>query len=480
VSGTVSKKTASGMRQLLPLPYGALGRARRDPLGFLMDGWREHGDVFRYRLGPLVFHLVAHPDHVKHVLLDNAKNYPRSWYYGRIKVVVGDGLVTTEGAPWRRLRRMVQPSFHHEKVRALAGVMTNAIVAMRVRWGEHATDGRPVNVEHEFMELTLRIVGRALLSIDLGGKFDRIGPALTTCLAFGEHRVNNLLGMPVSVPTPRNLRYRKAVRAIDEIVYAIIADRRRTPGKETGDLLSLLMAVRDDETGEGLSDRELRDQLFTFIAAGHETTAVALTWTIYLLSQYPEAAARLAGEIAEVLGQRTPTADDLPRLAYTRRVIEESLRLYPPVFALIRDAQEDDEIGGYHIPARSTVILSPYVTQRHPGVWPDPATFDPDRFLPDRSAGRSRFAWFPFLGGAHQCIGQEFAMMEAVLVVAMLAQSYRFRLAPGAVVEPGPVLSLRPRFGMSMTIYPTAQDSDKSVTIRDDATSGHPGCGFAG
>ena len=198
-----------------------------------------------------------------------------------------------------------------------------------------------------------------------------------------------------------------------------------------------------------------------------------------LLTQHPEAAERLASEVAQVLGQKTPTADDLPRLAYTRQVVEESLQLYPPVFALIRDAHEDDEIGGYHIPARSTVILSPYVTQRHPGVWPDPATFDPDRFLPDRSAGRSRFAWFPFLGGAHQCIGQEFAMMEAVLVVAMLAQSYRFRLGPGAAVEPGPVLSLRPRFGMSMTIYRTAQDSDKSVPVRDDVTAGHPGCGFA-
>ncbi len=192
----------------------------------------------------------------------------------------------------------------------------------------------------------------------------------------------------------------------------------------------MLLAVRDEETGEGLTDRELRDQILTFIGAGHETTAVALAWTIYLLCRHPEADDRLRAEVAEVLGGRTPTAADLPRLAYTRRVIEESLRIYPPVYAVVRDAVADDEIGGFHIPARSMIILSPYVTHRHPEFWPDPEAFDPDRFLPDRSAGRPRFAWYPFLGGPHQCIGQEFAMMEMILTIAMLAQAFRFRLRP--------------------------------------------------
>jgi cytochrome P450 len=456
MSSTVARKTAPGLRQLLPLPYGQMARVRRDPLGFILDGWRRYGDVFRHQFGPLVFHLVSHPDHVKHVLLDNQKNYPRSWYYGRIKPVVGEGLVTTEGAAWRRLRRMVQPSFHHQRVAALAGVMTDAIDAMRRRWREHAEGGRPLDLSVEFLELTLRIVGRALLSIDLGGKADPLGPSFTTAIEYGEHRINNLLALPLAVPTPKNLRYRRAIRTIDTVVFDIIA-RRRAAGRDTGDLLSMLLATRDEENGEGLSDRELRDQLFTFISAGHETTAVALTWTFYLLSRHPEADRRLRAEVADVLDGRTPTVEDLPRLEYTRRAIEESLRLYPPVFAVVRDAVQDDEVGGYHIPARTMVSLSPYATHRHPEFWPDPETFDPDRFTPERSAGRPRFAWFPFLGGPHQCIGQEFAMMEATLVVAMLVQSFRLALVPGARVEPRPMLSLRPGGGLPMLIQPLSQ-----------------------
>jgi cytochrome P450 len=443
------------VRQLvpLPLPYGPLGRSRRDPLGFLLDGLRQYGDVFRYQLGPLVFHQLAHPDHVKRVLLDQAKNYPRSWYYDRTQVVVGEGLVTTEGTAWRRLRRMAQPAFHHQRVAALAELMTGAIDAMRRRWQEHARSGEPLDVAAEFAGLTLRIVGRALLSIDLGGEADRIGAAVTTSLEFLERRINDLLPLPVIVPTLRNLRARRALRTLDTLIAGILAGRRREPDRDTGDLLSMLLAVRDEETGEGLSDRELRDQVITFIGAGHETTAVALAWTVYLLSRHPEADERVRAEVADVLGGRVPTADDLPRLPFARQVIEESLRLYPPVYAVVRDAREDDEIGGFHIPARSMVILCPYVTHRHPEFWPDPECFDPDRFSPGRSADRPRFAWYPFLGGPHQCIGQEFAMMEMTLVVAMLAQSFRLQLAPGTHVEPQPMVSLRPRHGVSMIIH---------------------------
>jgi cytochrome P450 len=261
------------------------------------------------------------------------------------------------------------------------------------------------------------------------------------------------LALPPAVPTPRNLRYRRAIRVLDSLVYGIIADRRARPGIETGDLLSMLLATRDEETGEGLSDRELRDQLLTFIAAGHETTAVALAWTFYLLSENPDADERLRAEISEVLDGRAPTIHDLPRLAFTRRLIEESLRLYPPVYGLVRDALKDDEIGGFHIPARSMVVISPYLTHHHPAVWPDPERFDPDRFCPERAEGRPRFAWFPFLGGPHQCVGQEFAMMEATLVVARVAQSFRLRLAPGFEVVPKPMLSLRPRNGILMTVH---------------------------
>jgi cytochrome P450 len=369
--------------------------------------------------------------------------------------VAGEGLVTTEGPAWRRLRRMAQPAFHHRRIAAMAGAMTGATEAMRRRWREHARSGEPIDVAAEFMVLTLRIAGHALLSIDLGGEADRIGPAITASLEYVQHRLDNILSLPPGIPTPRNLRFRRALRALDGVIYGIIARRRRDPGlDEADDLLAMLMAARDEETGEGLADRELRDQILTFITAGHETTAGALAWTLHLLGQHPEAEQRVRDEVAGVLDGRVPTAEDLPGLAYTRRVIEESLRLYPTVYALGRDAKDDDEIGGFRIPARSMLLLSPYVTHRHPEFWPDPEAFDPDRFLPERSADRPRFAWFPFLGGPHQCIGQEFAMMEAILVVAMLAQSFRLRLAPGARVEPRAMLSLRPRFGLPMIVHP--------------------------
>ena len=216
----------------------------------------------------------------------------------------------------------------------------------------------------------------------------------------------------------------------------------------------MLLDVRDEETGAGLSDRELRDQVVTFLVAGYETTAVGLTWALYLLSRHPEAWERVRAEVESVLGDRTPTAADLPRLAFTRRVFDEALRLYPPVYAVARDAVRPDTIGGFDIPVRSVVILSPYVTHRHPGFWPDPEAFDPDRFTPERSVGRPRFAWYPFLGGPHQCIGQEFAVFEAVIAIATVVRSFRLTLPPGAVVEPEPVLTIRPRGGMPMKIEP--------------------------
>jgi cytochrome P450 len=330
--------------------------------------------------------------------------------------------------------------------------MTEAIDAMRARWHKLAGAGGPLDILGEFSHLTLAIVGRALLSIDLGGDADRIGAAVTEALDYLDGRINTVVPIPYFVPTPRNLRARRAIGTFDAVVADILAARRREPGHDHGDLLSMLLAARDEETGSALSDREVRDQVITFIGAGHETTAVALAWTFYLLDQNPDATDRLRDEVDRVLGDRVPTVDDLPNLSFTRRVIEESLRIYPPVYGTIRDAREEDEIGGFRIPARSMIVLVPYVTHRHPEFWPDPDRFDPDRFLPEAEAARPRFAWYPFLGGPHQCIGQEFAMLEATLATAMIARSFRLRLAPGASIEPRPKLSLRPRGGMPMVL----------------------------
>jgi cytochrome P450 len=449
-----ARKTAPGFRQLVPTPFGPLARMRTDPLGFLLDGQRRYGDVFRFQLGPFVLHLLAHPDHIRHVLLDNQVNYSRSWVYNHPKLVAGEGLVTTDGPVWRRLRRMVQPAFHHRRIEAMAGMMTDATDAMLGRWRGRPQGDQPLDIAAEFMALTLRVVGQTLLSVDLGGNADRIGPAISTTMEYVQFRLDNLLALPLGVPTPRNLRFRRALGLLDSIIFEIIDRRRREPGCVCDDLLTLLLAARDEETGEGLTDRELRDQLMTFIAAGHETTAGTLAWTFYMLSQNPEAEGRLRAEVSTVLGGRTPIAADLPRMAYTRRVIEESLRIYPTVYGLLRSAKADDEIGGYGIPAGSQVFLSPYVTHRHPDYWPNPEAFDPDRFLPERSASRPGFAWFPFLGGPHLCIGKEFAMMEAMLVVARITQQFRLNLAPGIRVEPKAMLTLRPRGGLHMTVRP--------------------------
>ena len=425
---------------------------RSDLLGFFLEGQRRYGDVFRFQIGPLRFHLLAHPEHVRHVLVDNQVNYKRSWAYERPKIAAGEGLVTTDGPVWRRLRRMVQPAFHRDRIEAMAGQMTEAADAMLQRWRVLDEKGEPVDVAAEFTALTLRIVGRTLLSVDLGGEADRLGPAIVGALEFVHYQLDCLVPPPLIFPTSRNRRFRRDIGLLDSIIYAIIAGRRAS-GVVTGDLLSMLLEVRDAETGAGLTDRELRDQLITFIVAGHETTANSLAWTFYLLSQYPEAADRLRAEIDTVLGGRAPTVADFPQLSYTRRVIEESLRLYPTVYGVARQPLADDEIGGYRIPRRSQVLLSPFVTHRHPDFWSEPEIFDPDRFLPERSAGRPRFAWFPFLGGPHQCIGQEFAMMEIMLVVVMIAQRFRLGLVPGHVVEAKAMLSLRPRDGLPMFIH---------------------------
>lgn len=442
---------APGVRQLLPLPYGHMARSLRDPLAFMSDGRRRFGDVFRHQLGPFAFNLVSHPDGVRHVLQDNYKNYPRSWLYRFTRVVAGDGLVATEGDVWRRQRRMVQPAFNPQRVAALARPMTDAAAAMLDRWdrARHAETGTPFDVAAEMIALTLRIVGATLLGVELGGATDRIGPAVATALAYLDHRIRRLVSPPLWLPTPRNRRFRDAMRTLDGVVYDIIATRRRT-GEDAGDLLAMLLQVRDEETGQGMTDRELRDQVTTFIGAGHETTAVLLAWVWYLLSQHPDAERRVREEVGHVLAGRVPTFDDLPALRVTRMVIQEALRLYPPVYALARDVAADDEIGGYRIPRGSIVVLSQYITHRHPDVWADPERFDPDRFTPERIAARPRFAWFPFLGGPHQCVGQDFAIMEATLIVAMVVQRYRLALAPGAKVEPKSMLSLRPAGGLPM------------------------------
>jgi cytochrome P450 len=303
------------------------------------------------------------------------------------------------------------------------------------------------------MRLALRIVGLALFSLDLSNDADTVGHAFTTVTA-RISRYALLPFPPLWFPTPRNRRLSAGLNTLNSIVYSLINKRREQLVDGDGpDLLGMLLSARDEETGLGMGDQQLRDEVMTLLFAGHETTAVTLTWTWYLLSQYPEVERRLHAELDTVLAGQRPSLEHLEALPYTRMVIQEAMRLYPPIFGFTRFALSSDEIGGYALPANSVVSLSPYWTHRHPAFWEDPEAFDPERFTPERSAGRPRFAYFPFGGGPRQCIGNHFAMMEAQLVLATIAQRYSLRLVPGHQVEVEVLLTTRPRYGLPMTLH---------------------------
>lgn len=431
---------------------GVLPEIRRDPLGFLARTHAAYGDVAAYRLGPIRSHLVAHPDGVRHVLQEHVKNYTKDHVsYGMVRWVVGDGLLTSQGETWLRQRRLAQPAFHRQRIAAMADMMVRRAEEMLERWGPAIGQGRAIDVGEEMMALALRIVGDALFGADVGPQtaavsrnFNLLSDQVVT-----RFRTGNVL--PPVLPTPYDRRWRAALREMDQVVYAIIAERRRR-GEDSGDLLSMLMLAREEETGAQMDDRALRDEVITMLLAGHETTATALSWAWGLLDAHPAVAARLHAELDEVLAGRAPTAEDVPRLAYTRMVIDETMRLYPPVYILSRKVAAADTIGGYGIPAGSAVDISPYVTHRHPDFWPDPERFDPERFAPERAAGRHRHAYLPFSTGPRMCIGNGFALTEATLVLATVARGHRLRLAGGALPAPEPLVTLRPRGGMPVVV----------------------------
>lgn len=412
---------------------------------------RQYGDAIHVKLGFKNSYLLAHPDYVKHVLVDKRENYPKSATYDEIKAFLGNGLLTSEGDFWLRQRRMMQPHFHLKAIARLADQITELTGELLTDWTHRAAQGEEVESAHEMMRLTLRVVARTLLGVDASGAAEVVGRELPFVLEHTANRTLSLWAPPRWWPTPNNRRFQRALSALDAEVYGLI-DRRRQEGGSHGALLDMLLAARDEETGTGMTDLQLRDEVMTIFLAGHETTANALTWTFYLLSQHPEAARRLEEEVDAVLGDRRPTFDDLPKLAYTGRVFEEAMRRFPPIPYIERVAVADDVIGGYHIPAGAEVGLNIGLVHHHPEFWDDPDTFDPDRFLPERVAERHRFAYLPFGGGGRVCIGNNFAMMEGKLVLAMIAQRFRLHLRPGHPVLREPTLTQRPKHGMPLKL----------------------------
>ena len=436
-------------------PIGFGREMRRDPLSCATALAREYGDVVCIRMGIIDAYLLHHPDGVKHVLQDNNQNYVKGPIIARVKPLFGEGLFTSEGDFWRRQRRLAQPAFHRERIAGFADTMVRRTAERLARWEPAVEGGEPIDVAREMNALTLTIAGETLFARDLSGEAANAGRALGVALEALALRAMSYVVPPVWLPTARNRAFRAAATTLDTLVYEIIDARQRA--HETGnDLLGMLMAARDEDTGEAMSRRQLRDEVMTFLLAGHETTAVALAWTWYLLARHPDIAEQARAEVVGALGDRPPTVADLPHIPLARMVVEEAMRLYPPVWGVGRQAIAADRIGDYDIPAGAIVNLSPWVTHRHPGLWPDPERYDPERFRPGAERTRPRFAYFPFSGGPRLCIGEGFALMEMQLVVAMVLQRYRLALLDDRPVVPETTLTLRPRGGLVMRVERTS------------------------
>jgi cytochrome P450 len=448
---TIAERRAPGRRY--PTPFHFFFEARRDPLATLARARREYGDVVRMEAWPLVVHLLFAPDDIKYVLQENNRNYWKGNLVGRVKPLIGEGLFTSEGDFWRRQRRLAQPAFHRQRIESFATIMSDAGKRMLDGWESAAAQAKPFDLMEEMSRLTLSIVGRALFGIDLIGAAAHVGHNMLVALQFVSEEAFSLFPSVLAIPTPRNLRFRRARKQLDRVVLDII-ERRRRDSAGGDDLLAMMMEARDAESGEGMSDRQLRDEIMTFVLAGHETTAVTLAWACLLLAQNPDVGERLRQEVAMVLAGRAPVLADLPRLELTRRVVDETLRLYPPVAVISRQTYAEDEIAGYAIPAKTGVMLSPYVTHRHPALWQEPERFDPERFTAERNAARPRFAYFPFGGGPRLCIGNELALMEAQIILAMIMQRYRVDAVPGHAVQHEIRVTLRPRQPMLMQVEP--------------------------
>lgn len=435
------------------LLFGNMTALQRDPLRFNTQVSNQLGHVVRVRAFPGIYvYLITHPKDVEHVLQTNQHNYRKpDLFFKAVSLLAGKGILTSEGDLWLHQRRLIQPAFHRSKLATLADLMAHSAQSAAENLSTRVKQNATIDVADEMMRLTLKVVSVALFSTDISGDASRLGHAVRDTFEHVSYRMNHAFRFPESVPTRRNRRFKEAKRLLDEMVFGLINERRRTK-EDNGDLLSMLLAARDEDTGEAMSDQQIRDEVMTLILAGHETTGAALSWTWYLLSQNPEARGKLHAEVDQVLSGRAPRLDDLDRLPYNRMVFAESMRLYPPAWGLPREAIADDTLGGYHIPAGSLVSLSQWVTQRHPDFWEKPEQFDPERFSAERSEGRPRYAYFPFGGGARQCIGNHFALIEAHLAIAAIAQRFTLDLVPGHPVEPDPTFTLRPRHGLLMTI----------------------------
>ncbi len=420
----------------------------RNPLAMMIAMNRDYGDIVHWKIGPQHIYLFSHPDLIRDVLVTHQKNFHKSRGLERAKRLLGNGLLTSEGDFHLRQRRLAQPAFHRQRIAAYAGTMADYAGRTSARW----RDGDTLDMHAEMMRLTLGVVSKTLFDADVDSEAGEIGDALTTAFESFNLAMLPFTELLEKLPLPAVRRFNAARDRLDSTIYRMIAERRGSE-VDRGDLLSMLLMATDAEgDGGGMDDTQLRDEALTIFLAGHETTANALTWTWYLLSQHPEVEARMHAEIDSALQGRAPAYEDLAALPYTRMILAESMRLYPPAWAVGRRALQSFDASGFIIPAKSVVLMSQYIMHRDPRYFPDPDQFDPERWTPEAQAARPKFSYFPFGAGTRICIGEQFAWMEGILLIAALAQRWRMRLEPDQLVEVQPLITLRPRHGMRMVL----------------------------
>src|SRR5919202_5574429 len=445
------------------LLVGSLRDFRGDRLIETMEQARaKYGDVVRFRVGPRTVHLISHPDLAHEVLVKEKETFFKIQEGTDRKIglglVLGEGLLTNrDHGSWFVRRRMLQPVFHRRRIAAMADEMVAAGSKMLSRWEELYAPGDVFDVHEEMMRVTLDVINRTMFGADVTGEAGRVGAAMTVLTRYAFAQAGNPFSVPPWVPTRRNQEFHRALETIDSVVLGLIQARQvaRDSGEQPrGDLLDMLLDAEDAETGERMTDQEVLDEVKTVFAAGHETTANALTWTWLLLSEHPEAGEKLRTALDAVLDGRPPTLADVPNLHYTRQVFDEVLRLYPPVPALVRRVIRATTLGGYEIPANSRALISIYNIHRHPGFWEEPTSFEPERFSPEHRASHHDLAYMPFGAGQHKCIGNNFALMEGPLLLAMIAQRYELGLVPKRPVEREVAVTMRPREGLYVRLRP--------------------------
>ena len=428
---------------------GVMKEFNRDSLGFIERVHRDYGDIVwsRFLYVPALF--LYHPNEIEYVLATNAKNFVkamtlRSNFFQRL---VGNGLLTSEGEEWKRQRRLTSPAFHRHRIANYADTMVNYTRRMTATW----QDGETRDAHQDMMRLTLEIVVRCLFSADVSNDVDHVGETLKQLVKPFASQATLKWILNNRLPTPQHLQFNRQVKKIDDVIYRIITERR-AHADDAGDLLSMMLKARDED-GSQMSDQQLRDEVMTLFLAGHETTALTLAWTWYLLGCNPDAEKKFHAELDEVIGERQPTFEDLPRLKFTEQIAKESMRLYPPAYGLGREAINDCEIGGYPVPAGTQVFVFQWVTQRDPRFFDEPQAFKPERWTEEFEGRLPRYAYFPFGGGPRACVGASFAMMEMILVLATIGQKFRLELVRDHPVAVYPAMSLRPKDGVRVTIH---------------------------